>query len=826
MTPARPACSPLRGEIQLKMPSRFRRIAIVLLVSALVSPLSFAPPLYAQESRERRAEKQKEEPKQRVWPTDTGSAVQKASESKEAERLAAEPIMRIALSTGTRSATISTNAQLLNASVLNSVPQPLETARVRVESRLLAPLQQVNERPYEVELARDLSRADADRLIESVKTLTDETAQALSDTSGKWRVIIVKQSGEAAEAVSAKLEDAGFDVVTSFKTPVGEGESPNGNGNSAPVSKDGRESSNRLKLISRSSVPTRELLAFARGSSPVLRSSAPLIFASSDQSSPVRFNDKPYRGKIEVFANPRGALTVVNVIGLEDYVRGVVPNELSPGGYPAIEALKAQAIAARTYALRNRGQFASEGFDLLPTIRSQVYRGLSSEHALSSRAVEETRGMVATYNGEAINALYTSTCGGRTEDAENIFRDAVPYLRGRECAAEGKAAFAPFTIKSSRDLFELKDEKDLVLARDVALLAVNGLGLAEDKVSSSWLSAHVTESEARDWLSATARLSRNGSFRPPDDATKLPAFSTALVASVFGEGRADTLMNNADVDYVLGLRDGDQIPDSNRADVAMLLREGHLTLFADATLRPKDTLERGRVLHAIASLLTARGLLAIQKGAARPAASGSLILRSTKGKDQPIVVSRDAFLFRAFGENVYQMKSLALVGGEPVTFHVSARGEVDYLEVRPAPNGASAERFSPFTNWTSEMSLGAVQSRLGRSVRGVGSITDLRIARRGSSRRVIDLEVIGSQGTGHVRGGRIRSALGLREQLFVIDRTYSESGRVTGFVFTGRGWGHGVGMCQVGAYGLARQGFTVEQILKAYYTGIELTRLY
>jgi stage II sporulation protein D len=119
-----------------------------------------------------------------------------------------------------------------------------------------------------------------------------------------------------------------------------------------------------------------------------------------------------------------------------------------------------------------------------------------------------------------------------------------------------------------------------------------------------------------------------------------------------------------------------------------------------------------------------------------------------------------------------------------------------------------------------------VQARLGRSVRGVGAITDLRVVRRGSSRRVIDLEVIGSQGVGHVRGGRIRSALGLREQLFVIDRLYGEGGRVNGFVFTGRGWGHGVGICQVGAYGLARQGFTVEQILKAYYTGIQLTKLY
>src|SRR5207249_10840301 len=253
----------------------------------------------------------------------------------------------------------------------------------------------------------------------------------------------------------------------------------------------------------------------------------PLLFASSDESSaPMRFNDKPFRGKLEVFANPRGALTVVNVIGLEDYVRGVVPNELSPGGFPAIEALKAQAVAARTYAYRNRNQFAAEGFDLLPTTRSQVYRGLTSETSLTSRAVDETRGLIATYNGEPINALYTSTCGGRTEDSENIFNEAVPYLRGRECAAEVKAPFAPFTIKSSRELFEIKEERDLVFARDAALLSVNGFALPADKISSSWLSTHLSESEAHAWLNAAARVARNASFNAPEEVTKPPRFST------------------------------------------------------------------------------------------------------------------------------------------------------------------------------------------------------------------------------------------------------------------------------------------------------------
>jgi stage II sporulation protein D len=115
---------------------------------------------------------------------------------------------------------------------------------------------------------------------------------------------------------------------------------------------------------------------------------------------------------------------------------------------------------------------------------------------------------------------------------------------------------------------------------------------------------------------------------------------------------------------------------------------------------------------------------------------------------------------------------------------------------------------------------------LGRYLGGVGSLVDLRVAARGSSRRAVDLEVIGTNGTSHVRGGRIRSALGLREQLFVIERKFDDNGRVTGFTFHGRGWGHGVGLCQVGAYGLARQGYTHELILKAYYTGIDLTRLY
>ncbi|HXI62582.1 MAG TPA: SpoIID/LytB domain-containing protein [Pyrinomonadaceae bacterium] len=785
-------------------------IAIVLLSAVFLSASNAL--VLAQDARDK--------PKS-TWPTESKSVVKK-TEDAAAITLSDEPVMRIALSTGTSAATISTTARLLNVSEIDTNNQPLETTRIRVESRMLTPSNVVNDRSYEMTLATSLSREDADRLSDAVRQDVGEQPQVVVGSTDKWKVIIQKQSNAEIEETRAKLDDAGFEVVSVREIQK---QPPNTAPAKSPLSTTSAASAaNRIKYTARAASPTRELVAFARGTAPSFRSSAPLVFASSDEKNgPVRFNDKPFRGKIEVFANTHGSVTVVNVIGLEDYVRGVVPNELS---YPALEALKAQAIAARTYAVKNRGQFSSEGFDLLPTTRSQVYRGLTSETSLTSQAVEQTRGVIATYNGEAINALYTSTCGGRTEDAENIFNTAIPYLRGRECAVEGKAAFAPFIIRSSRDIFEIKDERDLVYARDVALLAVNGFALPTDKVSSSWLSSHMTESEARDWLNAAARLARMAAFKAPDDATKTPAFSTALMAAVYGDRRADTLLNSADTDYLLSFRDGEEVPSANRADVAMLLRDGDLSLFADATLRPKEAMPRSHALHAIARLLESKNLLAFQKGTSRPATSGVMMLRSNKGKDLPIAVSTEAFLFREFGENLHQMKSLALVGGEPVGFHVSAKGQVDYLEVRPANNGAAADRFSSLSNWTAQLNLGAVQARLGRSVRGIGSITDLRIAKQGSSRRVIDLEVIGTQGVAHIRGGRIRSALGLKEQLFVIDRVYNENDRVSSFVFTGRGWGHGVGMCQFGAYGLAKQGLNVEQILKTYYTGIELTKMY
>jgi len=758
-----------------------------------------------------------------------------------------EPLMRIALATDVRSATVSTNSQLLSATDLAQTFMPLDVTRVRVEARLLSPAPVVEEY-FAVRMAGLPSRSQAESQAKLIREATAEQSQIVLDVETQtWGLLIgPKRAREAAEIAQMRLEDAGFPTTVVDLTPPGTESTsiqPGSSGSTSPATAANQAQkttalpANRssvstanpyIRLASRSSnIPSRELVASSSNSAKLFSSSAPVLFASDDETkAPVRFNDKPYRGRIEVFANSRGLLTVVNVIALEDYVRGVVANELSPGGYPALEALKAQAIAARTYAVRNRGQFMSQGYDLLPTTRSQVYRGLTSEQPLSTRAVDETRGMIATYEGQPINALYTSTCGGRTEDASNIFNEEVPYLHGRECSLEGRRGLDSFVIKSGRELGDIQQEENVPLTRWVAELAVHGFTPISSRVTDSWLSATASATEVRGWLSSVAALAHQTLPPSTDEVNRPSQFATALSAAVFGESRADTLLSNVDVDYFLAIKDINEVPQLNRADVALMVRDGYLSVFPDLSLRPREPMTRGRALRAITRLLETRNLLQIQKGTARPTADGTLILRPTKGKDQPLKVSSEVYLFRQLGETAYPVRSVALVGGEPVTYHINASGVVDYLEVKPAPGGASADRFSPFSHWTNELSPGEVRARLGRAAQGIGSLVDLKVVARGHSRRATDLAVIGTEGVAHVRGGRIRSALGLREQLFVIDKKYTDDGRVASFVFTGRGWGHGVGMCQVGAYGMARQGLSYEQILKSYYTGIEITHMY
>jgi len=161
-----------------------------------------------------------------------------------------------------------------------------------------------------------------------------------------------------------------------------------------------------------------------------------------------------YRGNIEIdFDKEHKKLNVINIIGIEEYLYGVLKKEISPR-WPA-EALKTQAIAARTFAIFNMNKYIDEGYNICASTNSQAYGGVNHEDPLTNKAVDETRGVIMTYKGKPINAVYHSDSGGYTEDSENVWGSFLPYLRSVKSKFEEKV-FPPYHTWTCSI-----DEKDL-----------------------------------------------------------------------------------------------------------------------------------------------------------------------------------------------------------------------------------------------------------------------------------------------------------------------------------------------------------------------------
>lgn len=138
---------------------------------------------------------------------------------------------------------------------------------------------------------------------------------------------------------------------------------------------------------------------------------------------------QPYRGELRVQQAPGGGLTLVNRLDMETYLLGVVPREIGRFDLDIYEAIKAQAVAARTYAYTYLGRRSQQGFDVYATVEDQVYGGAGAENETVNRAVRETSGEILAYNGRPITAYYHSTCAGHTAAIDEVWNNApVPYL--------------------------------------------------------------------------------------------------------------------------------------------------------------------------------------------------------------------------------------------------------------------------------------------------------------------------------------------------------------------------------------------------------------
>lgn len=536
----------------------------------------------------------------------------------------------------------------------------------------------------------------------------------------------------------------------------------------------------------------------------------------------VTVGGKPYRGRIEVSLNAANKLTVVNVLPLEEYLRGVVPQELSPTGFPAIEALKAQAIAARTYALKNRGQFANQGFDVLPTAASQVYGGRSAENSLSDRAIDETRGVAATYNGEPILAYFGSTCGGHTEDVENVFTGQnFAYLRGVACTMQSPIT-EKYVVSTERTIPENLESGFLP---SVALMSVFGVVKFED-LTETYLRDEAQDDEIVRWadrLLASAGL--NSPRKPKGRLSETGEISKYLTDAFFGDDNEGRLLTQADADYILGPEESKNIPAAQRSSVAFLLSKGILQFDTGGRLTGAS-FSRAEMFLILARIVRYKGAPFLRTATARASAGNKLAIRADKDTAKTVLLDRKSFLFRVVSSRQVPASSANIVGGETLRYHLGDDGTIDYLEVEPNPNGAANDRFSQFSYWRLDYSPRELASRFKKNNLDVGELIDILPVRLGVSNRVAELEIRGSSGEKTLKGFQIRSALGVRDDLFVIRRELNDDRRVVQFHIVGRGWGHGVGLCQVGAYGMAVEGYTAEQILKHYYSGIELTKMY
>jgi len=146
-----------------------------------------------------------------------------------------------------------------------------------------------------------------------------------------------------------------------------------------------------------------------------------------------------YRGELEVRRFTGSDMTLINVVPSEQYLYGVVPAEIGSGSHA--EALKAQAVAARTYMLNNLGKHGKFGFDLCATTSCQVYKGYKGEYASTNKAVDETAGKKLTYNGKPAQVFYFASSGGRTEDVKNVWGSDIPYLKSVEDKYESKTSW-------------------------------------------------------------------------------------------------------------------------------------------------------------------------------------------------------------------------------------------------------------------------------------------------------------------------------------------------------------------------------------------------
>jgi len=432
---------------------------------------------------------------------------------------------------------------------------------------------------------------------------------------------------------------------------------------------------------------------------------------------------------------------------------------MGPRSFPNVEALKAQAVAARTYAVAHLGDHVADGYDLCDSQACQVYEGAGAEQALTDRAVQETAGEILAFQGRPIDAMYQSTCAGHTEDAAALFPDrAQPYLKGVPCRGERVLSIGTGTATGT---WGGMVERLGAVAQTIAVAA----GVPREPRA---LATHLTGTHA-------------GAGIP------------GLVRAFGVEGNAETL----------------RVEHGKAAEEVALemLSTFRLPLPPPPAAGSRTSWELALVVR----LAQLAGSVQAVPGRLVPGPQGIRLVND--GAEPPReLTGREAVLERR-GERWRRSGALSFASGSSAILWCA--GTVcPLVEVEPLE---AADDASLWTWWVRELTLDEISRRL-----GVAGVRRVNVLRRGVSGRALAVEAVSVSGSKEFGGMVFRRALDLPGTLFVAVPSRTPSG--PSLRFLGRGWGHGIGMCQNGAYGLARGGATYTEILKTYSTGVEIAR--
>ena len=541
------------------------------------------------------------------------------------------------------------------------------------------------------------------------------------------------------------------------------------------------------------------------------------------ESGRLLLDGEPYRGELELFLDERGALTVVNTLPLEEYLRGVVPRELGPDHFPELEALAAQAVAARTWVLTQIGRHGAGGYDVCPTAHCQVYGGAGAEHELSDRAVRETAGEVLSWKGEPATAFFSSTCGGHTEAVENVFdHEPVPYLKGVACYPErvGFSALGGRSVQADWLRVDGRPAHD-ILAR---LWAV---GVVDDEdLRRSGFVRRARDDEAATWLRRAARLAglELDDERVDGLSTETALSFLATLERALGWDARRELLSAADLSAAERFGELRGLEDDALA-TGLLAMKGGLLPSGVGEGWPEGKLDRGNVLEVIDLWLASRGLYDTPALRFLRKEGDELLVADGRDRERVRLADEPALLSGRKGRLPSPRGRLELKLSDKLFLLGPPGGAPRLVRLEEDPDGAAFDRTSAYSWWERRTPFAEVQ-REARKRAGVETLADLTIRTPSTTGRVVAVELIDGEGRKKVlEGFPARGLLGLPDSRAHVEVERDSAGRPVAVRATGRGWGHGVGLCQFGAYGMALAGKNRDEILAHYFPGAPLVDL-